>query len=357
MTPAALISDSPLVTPPARPVLVDAWPDARPFALTGWAERSGFTPLWTALFALISAFIVFQMVANGGVAASVIPAMLRQRLADGLTAPPTMEEISSALLGRPHVVLLWNSVGQAAGFGVFTWLLVKLSTPQAAAFLRADRIDAPGLGLAALGWVFLYPVVLVAGQLNRLIPLPDALSQFDTAREEMLERFLLGGQLSTVFLFVTVALVPAVFEELLFRGYLMRQVERRFTPARTFAIVGLAFGLYHMTLAQLLPLSLLGVYLCFVVWATGSVWTGTLVHVLNNGLAVIVSASLRGRPDIDPATVGEVSGPWYLSAALAVVGAAVVYAVGKALLARRLEQTGGRPDAALLSPAPIASLI
>ena len=344
--------------PPARPpALVDAWPGARPFPLTGWAERSGFSPLWTAVLAVIAGFIVFQTVANGGVAAAIIPAFLKQRLADGVTAQPTMEEISAALLGRPHVVLLWNSIGQAAGFGAFTWLLAKLSTPQAAAFLRMDRVDAPGLGLAALGWAALYPVVLVAGQLNRLVPMPDGLSQLDVAREQMLERFLLGGELSTVFLFVTVALVPAVFEEILFRGYLMRQVERRFTPARTFAIVGIAFGLYHMTLAQLLPLSMLGAYLCFVVWATGSVWTGTLVHVLNNGLAVVVSSMMRGQPDLDPATVGEVGGPWYVSAALALVGLAGVVAVTKTMRARRDAQTGGRPDAAPLSPDPIASLI
>ncbi len=360
MTPAALIPDSPLAAPavpPARPVpaLVDAWPDARPFALTGWTERSGFTPGWTAVLAIVAAFIVFQTVANLGVAASVLPEILRQRLADGASAPPTVDDIGAAILGHPHAVLLWNSLGQALGFGAFTWLLAKLSTPQAAAFLRADRIDGTGLGLAALGWAALYPVVLVAGQLNRLIPLPDVFSQADAAREQMLEGFLLGGQLSTAFLFVTVALVPAIFEELLFRGYLLRQVERRATPARAFAIVGLAFGAYHLSAAQLLPLSMLGAYLCFVVWATGSVWTGTLVHVLNNGLAVIVSGALRGQPDLDPATVGEVGGPWYVSAALAAVGAAGVYLVGKALLARRIEQTGGRPDAAPLLPAPIAS--
>ena len=255
-----------------------------------------------------------------------------------------------------QAVLLWNSLGQAVGFGAFTWFLARLSTPQAATFLRADRFDAPGLGLAALGWAALYPVVLVVGQLNRLIPLPDVFKQADAAREQMIEGFLLGGQLSTAFLFVTVALVPAIFEEVLFRGYLMRQVERRVTPGRTFAIVGLAFGAYHLSPGQLLPLALLGAYLCFVVWATGSVWTGTLVHVLNNGLAVVVSAMMRGQPDLDPTTVGEVGGPWYVSAALAAAGAVGVYAVAKALIARRAERTGGRPDAVSLSPDPIASL-
>ena len=127
----------------------------------------------------------------------------------------------------------------------------------------------------------------------------------------------------------------------------------------TFAVVGLTFGAYHLTAAQLLPLSLLGVYLCFVVWATGSLWSGVLVHLLNNGLAVVARGAVRGQADVDPATVGDVGGPWYVSAALALAGIAAVSAVVRRLLvARREALTGGRPDAApapsLPLPAPLA---
>ena len=352
---------APVLSTPERhaPALVDAWPDARPFPLAGWFERNGFSPVWTAYLAVIGAFIAFQLVANLGVVATV----LADLLGSGATEPPTPEALMAAIGEHAHAVLIWNSVGQALGFGLVTWWLARLHTADPAAFLRARPVEssgagAAGLGLAVLGWIAIYPVVLVAGKLNSLVPLPETLRMADEARAEMIEGFLLGGELSTVFLVLTVALVPAVFEEVLFRGYLMRQVERRLSPAWTFAVVGLTFGAYHLSAAQLLPLSILGAYLCFVVWATGSVWTGVLVHLLNNGLAVIATAALRGQPDVDPATVGEVGGPWYVSAALATAGIIAVVAVGRVLVARREALTGGRPDAApvpsSLSPAPLA---
>ncbi len=343
----------------SAPALVDAWPDARPFPLAGWFERNRFEPVSTAILAVIGAFVAFQLVANLGVLATV----LADLLGSGATEPPTAEAVMAAIGEHAHAVLVWNSVGQALGFGLVTWGLARLHTADPAAFLRARPVEssgagAAGLGLAVLGWLAVYPVVLVAGKLNSLVPLPEWMRLADEARAQMIEGFLLGGQLSTVFLVITVALVPAVFEELLFRGYLMRQVERRLAPAWTFAAVGLTFGAYHLSAAQLLPLSLLGAYLCFVVWATGSVWTGVLVHLLNNGLAVLATAALRGRPDVDPATVGDVDGPWYVSAALAAAGTLAVVAVGRALVARRGALTGGRPDAAPVpspsSPAPLA---
>ena len=361
-SPAPLAAAQPTAVPPAPlssvldapPERIDPWPGAQPFALAGWFDRSGFTPGWTAVLAVVVGWVVFQIVANLGVAATLLIDLLGR----GLTEPPTAEMLLAAVGEHAHAVLVWNSVGQAVGFGAFTWWLARLTTSAPAPFLRVGRVDAVGLGLAAVGWAALYPVVLVAGKLNSLVPLPDVLREADAARAEMLEGFLLGGDLSPLFLVLTVAFVPAVFEELLFRGYLMRQVERKFSPAVTFAVVGLTFGAYHLTAAQLLPLSILGAYLCFVVWATGSLWSGVLVHALNNGLAVAVSVALRGRADLDPETVGEVGGPWYVSAALALAGIAAVTAIVRLMLAHRAARTGGRPDAApvpfLPLPAPLA---
>ena len=299
----------------------------------------------------VVAFIVFQTL---GTLLTVGP-----RAADvgWMAALLEAADTASFVAAHPRLLLGANALGQALGFGLVAWAAARLSTRRVAPFLRLRRPDARALGLAVLGWAALYPVVLWLGELNARIPLPRSLQGLDEMRGEMLEGLLLGGGVSTAFLFLTIALVPAVFEELLFRGYLQRQVERRFGARAAVVGVGVAFGLYHLSVAQAVPLSVLGVYLCFAVWATGSVWTGVLVHLLNNGVAVAAAGAARNTPGFDPDAIGEVGGPWYVALALALVGSVAVIAVGRLMLARRHAATGGRPDAApsLPSDSPTAA--
>lgn len=280
--------------------------------------------------------------------------MVGPRAADVGWMAALMEVADTAGLvaAHPHLVLGANAFGQALAFGLVAWGAARLSTRRAGEFLRLRRPDPAGLGLAVLGWAALYPVVLWLGELNGRLPSPRWLEGLDEMRGDMLTGLLFGGQLSTAFLLVTIALTPAVFEEVLFRGYLLRQAERRMGSRAAIVAVGVAFGLYHLSLAQALPLSVLGVYLCFAVWATGSVWTGVLVHLLNNGVAVAVAGVASRTPGFDPDAVGEVGGPWYVALGLAAVGSVAVVAVGRLLLARRVAATEGRPDAA---PVPLLS--
>ena len=91
------------------------------------------------------------------------------------------------------------------------------------------------------------------------------------------------------------------------------------------------FGVFHLRPSQVLPLATLGLYLGFSVWVTGSLWAGVLIHLLNNGLAVIVSDYMKRRPDLDPAALESLAVPWYL----ALLSAAAVAGIVVLLLRRR----------------------
>ena len=198
-----------------------------------------------------------------------------------------------------------------------------------------------------LGWAVLYPAVLWSGQLNELIPLPEWLQVLEDGQVEMIEGLLLGDDLSVGFLFVALALTPAVCEELLFRGYLQRQVERGWGTVTSIVLVGVLFGLYHLRLSQVIPLSLLGVYLGFVVWATGSVWTGTVVHLLNNGLAVMAAAYARQDPTLD---LESAEMPWYFGLAGLALAAGVVHLLRQ----RRHAVVGDAPDSQPMPAPPLS---
>ncbi len=348
------MTDPAVASPPAHPVrpepevdaLADAWPHAIPMRMTGWIERNRFHPLLAALLVFVLAFVLFQVV----VAPLVIGAgIVLDMLTSGQTEPPSMEELMDRLTSDLPLLMTANTVGQVVGFGLLALGVARLHTSQSLEFLRIRRPDPAGLGLAALGWAVLYPAVLWTGQLNQSIPLPESIRALEQTQVDMIEGLLLGGELNTVFLFIALALTPAICEELLFRGYLQRQVERGWGTVASIVLVGVLFGLYHLRLSQVIPLSLLGIYLGFAVWATGSLWAGVLVHLLNNGLAVLVSAVAREQ-GADLEALEEAGVPWYVG----VGGLVLAGLVARFMAARRVATAGPEPDSRplLLAPTP-----
>ena len=349
------MTDPALSTPPAAsvhpprsgpPALVDAWPEAAPMPLTGWIERNRFHPLLAALLVFVAAFVLFQVV----IAPIVIGVgVLLDMMGSGATEPPSMADLMEQLTSDLPLLMTANTIGQIGGFALLAVVVARLHTSQARSFLRLRRPDAVGMGLAALGWLVLYPAVIWTGQLNRAIPLPESLRLMEQAQVDLIEGLLMGGDLNPVFLFIALALTPAICEELLFRGYLQRQVERGWGTVASVVVVGVLFGLYHLRLSQVIPLSLLGVYLGFVVWATGSLWAGVLVHLLNNGLAVVASTAARAQ-GVDLDALEQAGVPWYFG----VAGLALAAAVSRVLAARRFDVAGPAPDSRLLpSPSPV----
>ena len=83
------------------------------------------------------------------------------------------------------------------------------------------------------------------------------------------------------------ALVPAVCEELLFRGFLLGGLlgaARKWT-----AILGSAavFGVFHFFLFKFPVTALLGVVLAYLCWQSRSILPGIIAHLLHNGLGVL----------------------------------------------------------------------
>ncbi len=86
---------------------------------------------------------------------------------------------------------------------------------------------------------------------------------------------------------LAIAVVPAIFEELCFRGFLLGAILRKSKPWVAIVVSGLAFGFFHIlvggTLAieRLVPSTLLGLLLGWIAVTTGSIYPGMVFHVLN----------------------------------------------------------------------------
>lgn len=84
------------------------------------------------------------------------------------------------------------------------------------------------------------------------------------------------------------SLLPAVFEEITFRGALLHGLRSRLHPAALAVAVGVVFGLFHIALFRIAPTAFLGVMLAAVTLLTGSIFPAMLWHGLNNGMALLL---------------------------------------------------------------------
>jgi membrane protease YdiL (CAAX protease family) len=300
-------------TPGEYIVIRDPLPWAKPIRLAGMLERQRFHPLLMALLTFVAGFVIYQFV---GTLVMVLAAL---RSTGGTL---DVEQVLEAVQSDAFALFGGNAVGQVAGFFLFVVFVAWLHTPDVTSYLRVRRIDWQQLVLSGVGLVVLLPFVSWMGQVNASLPLPESLRAWDEQQAVLLEQ-VLGADLNVFYVLLVVALTPSVCEEVMFRGYLQRQVERRLGVMWSIVLVGLVFGLFHLRPTQVLPLATLGLYLGFAVWVTGSLWAGFVVHLLNNGLAVIVSDYAKRSPDVDPVALESLIVPWYLAILSALVGAGI----------------------------------
>jgi sodium transport system permease protein len=118
---------------------------------------------------------------------------------------------------------------------------------------------------------------------NTVIPAP----------QQLLERFandVIPVGMPTWQLLFYIALLPAICEELAFRGVLLSGLRRKLGPVALVVMVGLIFGLFHVSLYRIAPTALLGMILTVIALMTGSVFPGMLLHFGNNAMGVLASA-------------------------------------------------------------------
>jgi sodium transport system permease protein len=113
------------------------------------------------------------------------------------------------------------------------------------------------------------------------------------------------GQISAVWAMVSLVLLPAVCEELAFRGFILTGLRRRLRPWTAIGLSSFLFALYHMNVFQFLPTFLLGGVLALLTVRSGSILPAVLFHLLHNSLLVGVALlpRLDQEVEISPETL------------------------------------------------------
>jgi len=165
---------------------------------------------------------------------------------------------------------------------------------------------------------------------NQAIQLPaffSALEERMRAAEnkaELMTNTLLNMQSNGDFFFnmIVVALMPAICEELMFRG-LLQKVLGLWTGNMHAAVFlsAFIFSFIHFQFYGFIPRLLLGAAYGYLFWWSGSLWVTILAHFTNNGLQVLIAWMAKWNPQAKYLAETEHFPLWVnLSSMLATVG-------------------------------------
>jgi sodium transport system permease protein len=158
---------------------------------------------------------------------------------------------------------------RGTGLGVRATLRLRRPRPRALA-------GAALIGLSA--WV-------VVGLLAEwILPVPKEL--VESLRKVVAPSDGSRGLASTILL---MAVTPAVCEEALFRGPILRGFAARFRPVGAALLTGALFGLYHVDLWRLVPTGALGVLLSLIALESDSIVPAMLAHFTNNTCLILLA--------------------------------------------------------------------
>lgn len=88
---------------------------------------------------------------------------------------------------------------------------------------------------------------------------------------------------------IAIAVMPAIGEEILFRGVLARGLASRFVPAVSIVASAVVFSAFHMSLIQAAPTLLLGLVYGYLALNARSAIPTMIAHLLNNSFAILVA--------------------------------------------------------------------
>lgn len=178
-------------------------------------------------------------------------------------------------------------------------LFPKAIERKPASFLQLTTAFKPiHLGLGLLTVIAATPMVSWMVEVNAQLSFPPSLADWEASLKTSEE---LAAQLTKAFVsgttytdlalnLIIVAIVPAIAEELLFRGAIQQFVRLVFGNIHVAIMVtAIMFSAFHGQIYGFLPRFALGILLGYLFTYSGSIWPAIVAHFFNNALSVCIS--------------------------------------------------------------------
>lgn len=238
----------------------------------------------------ILAMVIFGYIVMGNVVAMLVISILYQgNLLEALSDPINHPDIR-------NIMLFAQGLASLVGLVLIPWY-----------YLRAFEHRSPSKFFTGFpGWVWMTVLtgLVVAlsisispiAEWNANVQLPswtgalgDLLRQFEEQAALLVKAFLADLTPASFFLsFVVIAIIPALGEELVFRGLIQNEFRRAFgNPHVAIWLAAAFFSAFHMQFFGFFPRLLLGAAMGYLYYWSGNLWIPVLLHFLNNGIQVV----------------------------------------------------------------------
>ncbi len=176
------------------------------------------------------------------------------------------------------------------------WIIYKSQIWKAFRLTKFPILPVVGLGIV---WLLVsVPLVQYAYQVNKMIPLPDWMMDMENSTGNILEAIISKENFYEVIINVLlIAVIPAIGEELMFRGMIQQQIGRILNNEHLTVWISAAFfSAIHMQFQGFFARMILGALLGYLLIWSRSLWVPMIVHFLNNGIQVLALYMMNIKP-------------------------------------------------------------
>jgi membrane protease YdiL (CAAX protease family) len=284
-------------------------------AFTSFRGMKPFSQFMFSMFVVIVSFLAFLIL-------SLVAAIPFFGL-DSMLSMPNINDLNNP---ESLMILKYFQVVQSIGvFIVPPFILAWLFHGKITEYLYLNRtVNFESVLLVLVLSFAASPFINFIGEINANMQFPEWLSGVENwmknAEEnaaELTEAFLkvetTGGLLFNIFM---IAFLPAIGEELLFRGVIQR-IFTNWTKSHHWGvwISAILFSALHMQFYGFIPRMLLGVLFGYLLVWSGSMWLPIIAHFINNGVAVVVMFLIDKdllNPELEE--IGSTTDSYYLAA-------------------------------------------
>ncbi|WP_321369534.1 CPBP family intramembrane glutamic endopeptidase [uncultured Draconibacterium sp.] len=282
--------------------------------ITAFRDLKPFSQLFFTAFVVVASILLFFVL-------SLIVAIPIWGFDTVLHLPEVNSETSQNIISLYKFI----QVVQAIGFFIVPpFILGYLFHGKSNEYLFLNKsFNSQSIILVVVMMFFAAPFINLIGELNSNMSFPNWLSGVEdwmrNAEEnaaEITDAFLnvktIGGLAFNVFM---VALLPALGEELLFRG-VIQKIFSKMTHSHHWGIwiSAILFSALHMQFYGFVPRVLLGALFGYLLVWSGSMWLPIIAHFLNNAIAVIAIFFINNdmlKPQYEE--IGSTSDSYYMA--------------------------------------------
>lgn len=145
------------------------------------------------------------------------------------------------------------------------------------------KLKAVSKEIVVISLIMGISLIIITDEIQRvvdlIVPMPESMKEILAAPKDAqgMEWFLL---------FVASVLIIPLTDEGLFRGFLQVSLEAKGDPVRAVILTSVSWALVHISPYLAIPIFVMGVFLGYMAWKTGSIIPGIIIQSLSGFIAV-----------------------------------------------------------------------